>query len=653
MTASLLLDNVVAWSAQVALLVATGALAAMTLAHPRARLIFWQGILAIALLLPAVEPLRQPVAEDAGSVAVAANTAPVISVRQPAFHFVWKRKYLLLIIAAGAALRSLWIGAGLARLRRHRLDAQMLTIPPVRFSNPRVRWFVSSTVGGPVTFGFLNPSILLPARVVALPDDLREAIAHHELAHVRRHDWLFVLLEEAIRSMCWFHPAVWFVLSRIQLAREQVVDAEVVGLTHDRERYLDALVAVAAQRLLPDVAPAPLFLKKRQLAVRVAAVLKETPMSKPRTFLSFTTVCSAAFLAARLAVWMFPMQAPAQSPRAVERVSAAADGPGVAVEPGAKILHRSPVFFPTGVTASGTVIVESSVNAKGEVTDAHVISGPDELRNAALSSVLSWHFSPDGGLPPTVQSIIRFETAPNPTPVAAVGATQAAARTTLYLKSVETAGLSEELVEKVRTSLPVKVGDAFGNDQIAQVRAALKEIDGHLMFGIKTSPPDAMLRIMLRPSGVTGGIAGGVIGGTVGGVSGGVISGIIAGVPGALTEERTSVSPTTTNGEFPPSENAVQRVRVGGNVQSMNLTRKVTPIYPPLAKQARIQGVVRFTALIGTDGSVINLQLVEGHPLLVPSAQEAVQQWQYKPTLLNGNAVEVITQIDVNYTLSQ
>ncbi len=78
------------------------------------------------------------------------------------------------------------------------------------------------------------------------------------------------------------------------------------------------------------------------------------------------------------------MQAPAQSPRAVEKVSAVADGPGVVVEPGAKILHRSPVFYPSGVTTAGTVVVESTVNAKGEVTDAHVLSGPDELRNAAL-----------------------------------------------------------------------------------------------------------------------------------------------------------------------------------------------------------------------------------------------------------------------------
>ena len=79
----------------------------------------------------------------------------------------------------------------------------------------------------------------------------------------------------------------------------------------------------------------------------------------------------------------------------------------------------------------------------------------------------------------------------------------------------------------------------------------------------------------------------------------------------------------------------------------------MTPVYPPLAKQARIQGTVRFTALISTEGNIINLQLVEGHPLLVQSAQQAVEQWQYKPTLLNGNAAEVITQIDVNYTLSQ
>ncbi len=76
------------------------------------------------------------------------------------------------------------------------------------------------------------------------------------------------------------------------------------------------------------------------------------------------------------------------------------------------------------------------------------------------------------------------------------------------------------------------------------------------------------------------------------------------------------------------------------------------PIYPPLAKQARIQGTVRFTAVIGTDGTIRDLRLISGHPLLVSAAQDAVKQWAYQPTLLNGEPVEVITQIDVNFTLS-
>ena len=72
-----------------------------------------------------------------------------------------------------------------------------------------------------------------------------------------------------------------------------------------------------------------------------------------------------------------------------------------------------------------------------------------------------------------------------------------------------------------------------------------------------------------------------------------------------------------------------------------------------VAKQARIQGTVRFTAIIGKDGTIQNLQLVSGHPLLVPGATEAVKQWVYRPTLLNNDPVEVVTQIDVNFTLSQ
>ena len=76
-------------------------------------------------------------------------------------------------------------------------------------------------------------------------------------------------------------------------------------------------------------------------------------------------------------------------------------------------------------------------------------------------------------------------------------------------------------------------------------------------------------------------------------------------------------------------------------------------MYPPLAKQARISGVVHLNAVIAKDGTIQDLKVISGHPLLIQAAMDAVRQWVYAPTLLNGEPVEVVTQIDVNFTLSQ
>ena len=95
-----------------------------------------------------------------------------------------------------------------------------------------------------------------------------------------------------------------------------------------------------------------------------------------------------------------------------------------------------------------------------------------------------------------------------------------------------------------------------------------------------------------------------------------------------------------------------QQVRVESNIQAANLIKKVIPVYPQLARSARIQGTVRFTAHIGKNGRILNLQFTSGPPVLVDSASTAVKQWVYRPTLLNGEPVEVITQIDVNFTLN-
>ena len=97
----------------------------------------------------------------------------------------------------------------------------------------------------------------------------------------------------------------------------------------------------------------------------------------------------------------------------------------------------------------------------------------------------------------------------------------------------------------------------------------------------------------------------------------------------------------------------VQRIRIGGAVQQAKLAKQPAPIYPPLAVQARISGTVRFNVIIARDGTVSNLVVLSGHPLLVPAAIDAVKQWVYQPTLLNGEPVEVATTVDVQFTLPQ
>jgi protein TonB len=131
--------------------------------------------------------------------------------------------------------------------------------------------------------------------------------------------------------------------------------------------------------------------------------------------------------------------------------------------------------------------------------------------------------------------------------------------------------------------------------------------------------------------------------GVVGGVPGGIPGGSMGGVIGSVLSSTPTVAPHIA---------APQRVRVSAGVTNGLLVHRVNPVYPPLARQARIQGVVMLQAQISKDGSIENLQLISGHPMLAPAAIEAVKQWKYKPYLLNGEPVEVDTQVQVNFTLA-
>jgi protein TonB len=140
------------------------------------------------------------------------------------------------------------------------------------------------------------------------------------------------------------------------------------------------------------------------------------------------------------------------------------------------------------------------------------------------------------------------------------------------------------------------------------------------------------------PMPATGGVVGGVPGGIPGGQTGGVIGSIISSANLAAVPKFVPVVP--------------QRIRISAGVTRGLLIQRVEPVYPTLAKSARVQGDVVLSAIIDSNGQIKNLQLVSGHPMLVPAAFAADKQGRYKPYLLNGQPVEVETTITVIFTLT-
>ena len=250
--------------------------------------------------------------------------------------------------------------------------------------------FVSDEVASPVTFGARRPVILLPAAFPEMDARMQEAILCHEMLHVERRDWLFTVAEELVRAVFWFHPAIWWLLGEIQLAREQAVDRGVVERTQARDEYVDALLAIAGASPQLDLAPAPLFLRKRHLKQRVVSILKEVRMSKTRLISGLAAGLGILAAACWFVTGTFPLAA---APQVVN------DAPGVTVEMnGGVLLHRAPVAYPEPARSNGvqgTVAVEAVLDEAGNVSEARIVSGPQELRKAAQQSVLQWHFKND------------------------------------------------------------------------------------------------------------------------------------------------------------------------------------------------------------------------------------------------------------------
>jgi TonB family protein len=626
MTSKLILDNLVAYSLQIGMLVGLAAFVPtlLRLHLPGAKLAYWHILLAACLLVPLAAPKTQDVAlgnvEIRTTVATVRPAAPSRGFTMPAPSSI-----AILVLAGGMLARLGWIAVGFHRLRRYRRHSRPLVPAPSWGVEADVR--ISGDISSPVTFGWRKPVVLLPARYPDLDPAMQEAILCHEVLHVRRRDWLFTLAEELVRAVFWFHPAIWWLLGEIALAREQAVDREVIELTRTREEYVDALLVIAGANPQLDLAPAPLFLRKRHLKQRVISILKEVRMSKTRLISALAAGVGILAVACWFTTVTFPLSAAPQ-----------VDGQGVTIDlRGAAVMHRTAVAYPAAAqkaNVQGTVVVEVKLDSSGTVSDAHVVSGPDELRAASLGSVLNWHFTRDSANS-TRQVAIAFALQESQPAATATGGTGdgatvgrrltmpavpsklTTAQTSMPsrpISQIDVTGLSSTSRDELLSRLPVHEGDTLTPEAFQKLVTAMRDYDEHLSMSVNSAPNGgANIRIATRQA--------------------------------QYQAQSTQSSSAESAG--------AQKIRVGGNVQQTKLIEKVAPVYPPDAKAARIQGVVHLEATIGKDGRILELKTIGGHPILVPSAMEAVKQWVYEPTLLNGNPVEVVTQIDVNYTLSQ
>lgn len=179
-----------------------------------------------------------------------------------------------------------------------------------------------------------------------------------------------------------------------------------------------------------------------------------------------------------------------------------------------------------------------------------------------------------------------------------------------------------------------------------QVARVMKQIESDLISGgqlrTPTKIPQKVQMIKEEDAPPPMPATGGVVGGVPGGIPGGQLGGVIGGIVNAAS-----------NLAFVPKLQPVvpQRVRISQGVTTGLLIHKVEPPYPTIARAARIQGNVVLKAIIDREGVIQDLQLVSGHPMLVPAAIHAVKQWHYRPFLLNGQPVEVETTITVIFSL--
>ena len=430
------LQNLTAYTVQIALITALAALIlrCIPVASAGFRYAYWRLVLAAVLIAPwmlRAAPRADTVAVESGSTTAPDMPLAELASAAPALTdggIPWLA-LAPLILAAGTAIRLLWVAIGIARLRRLRSGGTPVADPMYDDVQQRLGTRAElRTVPGlaqPVTFGLWRPVVLLPDRFDTSPDAIRRAAVTHELLHVQRRDWLVVMAEEAVRAVFWFHPAIWWMTSRIQQAREEVIDHLAVLATGSRRAYIEALLFFADG---PSLAPAPAFARRPHLFHRIVLLSKENVMSSRRIVVSGVALASILVAGGWYSSEAFPLRPSLSAAAMVAAPAVRQTGVNVVTpeNPIPRRISAPAVPYPldlAGTGLSATVQMQVMLDVAGSVTARHTsvrfggIQPTSDLEReravaafaaAATNGVTAWRFEPPFNAPLAFSMALKF-----------------------------------------------------------------------------------------------------------------------------------------------------------------------------------------------------------------------------------------------------
>jgi len=667
--------NLIGWSLQVTAVVLVAALAARVLRVDAAavRHAWWRLVLVACLALPVVQPWRVPVPTVTVTVENGAAFRDLDLTRMSGGHRASLLQRLIAqaprwttfvpaVVVGGLVSRLAWLAIGLARLRRLRRsgtraqDESSSELQALIDSGADVRYV--DDVGQPVTFGLRHPVVLLPSTMRELPDGVRQAVLVHELWHVRRRDWGWVVVEEMVRALLWFEPAIWWLISRIQSSREEVVDELTLRQTGSRRHYLEALLAFADRPPLFAAAP---FARRRHLYHRMLLLSKEAVMSSRRMVASCAGLGLVLAIAGVSGAALFPLHAqPSAAPPPVTQAQPPARDP----RPGASRPATSQEadlqqrLQARPATASLYLDLAKLQETRGAANEAEatLTAGRQALpTDKSLTYSLAAFYRRAGQFDRAVEYLED---------AAALDAADPAGYqviATYYYERVR----SDSTLSPIEKMTEVRQGIAATDRALAlqadYVEALVyKNLLLRTQAGLEPDPARQQALLTeadaLRTRALALRQARGATPAAGSGVQGAPPP---PPPPPPPADPRGGAAPPPPPPPPVPTEEWVASVvpgqrplRVGdGGIPAPKKIKDVAPAYPPIAQSARVQGPVVCDVVIDAEGNVMAARVVQSIALLDRAALDAVKQWKYVPTLLNGVPTPVFATITVNFSL--